>query len=49
MCELNISQRPMTCIEARPRAWEVSEMERERSLDTAAAAPIEPVEDVICL
>lgn len=47
--EPNCSRRPVTCVDAMPRACEVWSMERLRSLDTAVAAPIEPVVDVICL
>lgn len=39
----------MTWVEAMPRAWVVFSMERLSSLDTAVAAPIEPVVDVMCL
>lgn len=39
----------MTWVDAMPKAWLVCSMERLRSFDTAVAAPIEPVVDVMCL
>ncbi len=39
----------MTWVAAMPIAWVVCETERQRSFETATAAPMEPVVDVMCL
>jgi len=39
----------VTWVAATPRAWEVCSIDRPSNFETAAAAPMEPVVEVICL